>query len=150
MRCFFKGVNGTGVYEPLYLVFLSSYLLKLFFTKASACKLELPQVFNFYPISNKGQGFYNFLAIAAAAVLYYIINNMKELIKVFNSRIEAELAKGYLKSNGIDSYISSDDAGQMYPSQQLVGGVSLLVASRDRETASQLLDQIETKEKYTG
>ncbi|MDZ7838606.1 MAG: hypothetical protein U5N58_12025 [Actinomycetota bacterium] len=70
---------------------------------------------------------------------------MKEIIKIFNSRIEAELAKGYLKSNGIDSYISSDDAGQMYPSQQLVGGVYLLADSRDRETAIQLLDQVETR-----
>lgn len=71
--------------------------------------------------------------------MYYKVVNMKETIKIFSSRIEAEVAKSFLKSNGIESYVSSDDAGQMYPSQQWVGGVYLLIDSKDKEAASQLL-----------
>ncbi len=66
---------------------------------------------------------------------------MKVTIKTFNSRMEAELARGYLESNGIKSYISSDDAGQMYPSQQLVGGVLLKVEEEDKEIALNLLKE---------
>ncbi len=69
---------------------------------------------------------------------------MKEKIKVFNSRMEAQMAKAYLESNGIKSYISSDDAGQMYPSQQLVGGVLLMVEKEDKELALELLSQADS------
>ena len=39
-----------------------------------------------------------------------------EIAKIFNSRMEAEVAKSYLESMGIDSQIMSDDADQLYPS----------------------------------
>ncbi|MFO7929414.1 MAG: putative signal transducing protein [Actinomycetota bacterium] len=68
---------------------------------------------------------------------------MKETIKIFNSRMEAQMAKSYLESNGIKSYISSDDAGQMYPSQQLVGGVLLMVEKEDKDLAQKLLNREE-------
>lgn len=66
---------------------------------------------------------------------------MKEKIKIFNSRMEAEMAKSYLESNGIQSYVSSDDAGQMYPSTQMVGGVLLMVEKEDKNLALELLEQ---------
>lgn len=64
---------------------------------------------------------------------------MKKTIKIFNSRLEAELAKSYLKGNGIESFIFSDDAGQMYPSQQIANGVALSVEEKDEEIAKKLL-----------
>ena len=64
---------------------------------------------------------------------------MKKTVKIFSSRLEAELAKSYLKGNGITSFIFSDDAGQMYPSQQIVNGVALAVEENDLEIAKKLL-----------
>lgn len=64
---------------------------------------------------------------------------MKKTVKIFNSRVDAELAKSFLKGNGIKSYIFSDDAGQMYPSQQLANGVALTVDEKDEEVSRKLL-----------
>jgi len=36
-------------------------------------------------------------------------------VKTFNTRLDAQVAKGLLGANGILSRISSDDAGGMYP-----------------------------------
>jgi len=63
-----------------------------------------------------------------------------KLIKTFNSRIEAELLKSFLDSNGIKSIIISDDAGEMYPSAQVYWGVKLFVNERDYELALNLID----------
>ncbi|MBM3709871.1 MAG: DUF2007 domain-containing protein [Actinobacteria bacterium] len=69
------------------------------------------------------------------------MENLKTL-KIFNSRIEADIAKSYLKSNNIKSYILADDAGSMYPSQDLVVGVKLLVNKKDFEQAKKLISSI--------
>ncbi len=60
-------------------------------------------------------------------------------IKVFNTKIEAEIAKSFLASNNIDSYILTDDVGSMYPSTQNVSGVKLFVKNKDAEKANELL-----------
>lgn len=61
--------------------------------------------------------------------------------KVFNSRIEAEIARGYLESFGIKTEIISDDAGQNYPSLQSIRGVKLLVSKKNLKKAQELLDK---------
>jgi len=68
--------------------------------------------------------------------------NLKKL-KTFNSRIEAEIARSFLESNDIGSYIFSDDAGSMYPSQEFVSGVKLMVNAKDFKTAKEMLDILE-------
>ena len=75
---------------------------------------------------------------------YDIIFNVEKLkiLKIFNSRIEADIAKSYLKSNNINSFIFADDAGNMYPSQDIVSGVRLLVIEEDYEWAKKLLASI--------
>lgn len=65
-----------------------------------------------------------------------------KILKIFNSRIEADIAKSYLKSNNINSFIFADDAGNMYPSQDIVSGVRLLVSEEDYEWAKKLLASI--------
>lgn len=60
-------------------------------------------------------------------------------VKVFNTKIEAEIAKSFLASNNIDSYILTDDVGSMYPSTQNVSGVKLYVKNKDAEKANELL-----------
>ena len=63
-----------------------------------------------------------------------------EVIEIFGSRIDAELAKGYLENMGIKSIISADDAGQLYPSLGSVRGIKLLIRSGSVEEAKRLLD----------
>jgi len=78
-------------------------------------------------------------------VEYDIINYMENLkkLKIFTSKIEAEIAKGFLQTNGIESFIFADDAGNMYPAQDLVYGVSLMVNKKDFASAKELLDALE-------
>jgi hypothetical protein len=66
-----------------------------------------------------------------------------KIIKIFSSRIEAEIARGFLQSNDINSVIISDDAGSMYPAQDIVSGVRLMVGEKDFQNAKELLDALE-------
>ena len=62
-------------------------------------------------------------------------------LKIFNTRIEAEVLRSLLESSGIKSWILSDDAGSMYPAQAIINGVRLMVRDEDFKTASELLDK---------
>lgn len=61
------------------------------------------------------------------------------VVKVFNSRTEAEIAKSYLESFGIKAEILSDDAGQSIASLQSVKGVKLLTRQKNLKKARELL-----------
>jgi len=63
------------------------------------------------------------------------------VVKVFNSRIEAEIAKSYLESFCIKTEIFSDDAGQSIASLQSIRGVKLLTNRKDLQKARRLLDK---------
>ncbi len=63
-----------------------------------------------------------------------------EVIKVFASRIEAELARGYLESMEIKTRVVSDDADQLYPSLGVVKGVKLITSEKNLEKARTLLE----------
>ena len=65
--------------------------------------------------------------------------NKLSTIKIFNSRIEAEIARSYLESAGIKSEISSDDAGQNISSLQALRGVKLLTSVENLGKARELL-----------
>jgi hypothetical protein len=60
-------------------------------------------------------------------------------LEVYNSRMEAELARGYLESMGIETSITADDAGELYPSLGKVRGVKLLARPEDAQKANKLL-----------
>jgi hypothetical protein len=68
---------------------------------------------------------------------------MKDLVvvKVFESRVEAEVAKGFLEVNDIPSFVTADDEGGMYPfpMSPTTSGVKLFVAEKDYKKASSLL-----------
>ena len=67
-----------------------------------------------------------------------------EVIKVFPSRIEAELAKGYLETMEIKTQVVSDDAAdQLYPSLGVIKGVKLITAEKNLEKARALLENEE-------
>jgi len=61
-------------------------------------------------------------------------------VKSFNSRTEAEIAKGFLASNDINSIISADDEGGAgpFPLQVTPKGVQLLVQKKDLRKALKL------------
>jgi len=68
------------------------------------------------------------------------MNEKIKLLKTFNSRIDAELAKSFLESNGIKSMVSADDAGEMYPAASVYWGVKLFVNEKNFEIASNLIN----------
>jgi hypothetical protein len=63
-----------------------------------------------------------------------------EVIKVFASRIEAELARGYLESMEIKARVVADDADQLYPSLGAVRGIKLITSEKNLEKARTLLE----------
>lgn len=67
---------------------------------------------------------------------------MSDLVTVGNyfDRISAEVAKGVLDAEGIESYVSADDAGGMRPALLTgAGGAGLIVRAEDAARASELL-----------
>jgi Putative prokaryotic signal transducing protein len=60
------------------------------------------------------------------------------IVAVVDSRIEAELIAGMLRSNGLRAAVSADDAGGQDPQLQLQG-VRVLVAPSDEASARRLL-----------
>lgn len=59
-------------------------------------------------------------------------------VAVVATRIEAELAVGLLRANGLKAAFSADDAGGQEPQLQMQG-VQVLVAPADEATARQIL-----------
>lgn len=68
-------------------------------------------------------------------------------IESFQNEIEAEIAKGRLKSAGIKSFIFKDDCGGTRPHMQLTLGVDLKVRQIDSARASEALESIGTSER---
>ncbi len=67
---------------------------------------------------------------------------MSELVcvKTYNNRLDAELDKSFLDSEGIQAMISADDAGGLRPDLLwATGGVRLLVKEEDAEKALGML-----------
>ena len=62
-------------------------------------------------------------------------------VEIFNSRVQAEIAKSYLESFGIKTVIFSDDAGHTIASLQSVRGVKLMANKKDLQKAIDLLDE---------
>jgi len=88
--------------------------------------------------------YFLYLYSVIKAFYYSIKLHKKQLenlttLKIFNTRIEAEVLRSLLESSGIKSWILSDDAGSMYPSQASINGVRVMVRNEDFKTASGLL-----------
>ena len=66
------------------------------------------------------------------------------IIKTFVNMVEAETAQEYLENCGIDSYLSKDDAGGMYPHH--FGGINsfkLIVLESNVEKTLKALEALE-------
>ena len=62
--------------------------------------------------------------------------------KTFLSRPEAELAHSVLDANGIEAFISSDDAGGSRPELAFLRGVKVLVHQNDLQKAEELFAEL--------
>ncbi|MBI2646630.1 MAG: DUF2007 domain-containing protein [Deltaproteobacteria bacterium] len=63
-------------------------------------------------------------------------------IKIFNNKVEAEMAKQLLENNDIPTRMLSDDVGGMEPHLRLhSGGVKLLVSKSNSQKALSLLGE---------
>ena len=58
------------------------------------------------------------------------------VVETFPSVADAQIAKGVLDDEGIESLVRSDNAGGMYPA---LAGAELLVRAEDAESARQAL-----------
>jgi hypothetical protein len=61
------------------------------------------------------------------------------VLETFANRMEAEMAAGWLESEGIEALVMADDAGGAYPMLQFVRGVRLMVAAADEGPAREIL-----------
>jgi hypothetical protein len=61
------------------------------------------------------------------------------VVEKFTTRLEAQMAAGLLEAEGIQSFISADDAGGFYPPLQILGGVRLIVFPEDERRAREIL-----------
>ena len=71
--------------------------------------------------------------------------NVLEIAGEFKSRIEAEIAQGLLREQGIESIVKADDLGGMLMGVTLIrkGGIKLMVSSPDLERAQEILTVLE-------
>ncbi|MBI5214221.1 MAG: DUF2007 domain-containing protein [Ignavibacteriae bacterium] len=67
-------------------------------------------------------------------------------IETYSSQMDAQLAQATLSAAGIESLISSDDAGGMLQYMDYVKGVKLFVDETNLEEAKTLLEQQATPE----
>lgn len=68
------------------------------------------------------------------------------VLQEFSSRMEAEIVKELLVSNGIDALVVSDDCGAVDPALQFGRGVRLLVTAADAHEAQLLLAAAPTED----
>lgn len=61
------------------------------------------------------------------------------VVEKFFTRLEAEMAAGVLESEGIQAFVSADDAGGAYPPLQHLRGVRLIVFPEDADRAREIL-----------
>lgn len=68
-------------------------------------------------------------------------------IERFTSRVQAEVACGWLTAQGIDARVSSDDANGAHPDIPFgIGGTAIVVPDGQLAEASSLLDEQATAE----
>ena len=63
------------------------------------------------------------------------------VVATYGTRSEAEMAAELLRGQGIESFLSLDDAGGAYPMLDLVRGVRIRVVPEDETRARELLEQ---------
>ena len=60
-------------------------------------------------------------------------------LTIFNTRMDAEIARGLLESNNIKSIVTADDKGGADPFLTFANGVKLLVDEKELKLAQKIL-----------
>lgn len=61
------------------------------------------------------------------------------IVEIYSTRRDAEIALEYLNDQGMEAFISADDAGGLHPQLQQTHGVKLLMLASDAEKARKKL-----------
>jgi outer membrane lipoprotein SlyB len=61
------------------------------------------------------------------------------VLTVFNTEMDAGMARDVLRDEGIEAFVSKDDGGGMEPHLQRTNGVRLVVRRDDAERARRIL-----------
>jgi L-cysteine desulfidase len=69
-----------------------------------------------------------------------------KLLVEFDNKIEAEIVKSLLESNGINVFLSTDDAYGYYPSFDLERKIKLFVLKKDFDEAKDIISKGYEKE----
>jgi len=72
-------------------------------------------------------------------VRYQVAQDDAVVVEKFSTRLEAEMAAGLLEAEGIQAFVSADDAGGAYPPLQHIRGVRLIVFPEDADRAREIL-----------
>ncbi len=64
------------------------------------------------------------------------------VIATYSTRRDAEVAKDYLSDEGIQTFVSTDDAGGMHPQMQRPHGVKLVGMSSIAPEAREMLEEV--------
>lgn len=69
------------------------------------------------------------------------------VVKSFNTRLEAQIAKSFLEVNGVKVFVTADDEGGANPFPMAVtsSGAKLYVTKKDAKKALELLKEAENK-----
>jgi putative signal transducing protein len=64
------------------------------------------------------------------------------VVHTFNTRPEADLARGTLEAAGIDAMVRADDSGALQPALAYMGpGIQVIVRSEDLDAARDILGE---------
>jgi hypothetical protein len=62
------------------------------------------------------------------------------VLRTYGTELEAEMAAAMLLAYGVESLVSTDDAGGMYPAMAQLRAIKLLVWEKDVEEAQALIE----------
>jgi hypothetical protein len=66
-----------------------------------------------------------------------------KVVSLYPNRAEAEMAKGFLDSANIPSFVSIDDEGGVHPALGAMRGAKLMVPEEFFESAKEIMDAID-------
>ena len=65
------------------------------------------------------------------------------VIAVYETAMEAHLAKGLLEENGIPAFLKDENVTQLYLGVSIFGGIKLCILKKDEERAVEVLNNNE-------
>lgn len=67
-----------------------------------------------------------------------------QVVKLYENRMDAEIAKGFLENNGIKAFIMSDTGAGVHPELAERHSIKLCVADEEVESAQEILKSVDS------